>query len=121
MEDKLSREQQNALHLYCEDLADGLNAAGFDQRVVLKPGIEIPWSKESVKELLWKNVQMALIGKSSTADLAPGQVTEVYEALNKGIGVKFGVSAPFPTKEDVAKRKAFKEEQAALWKKQGNL
>ena len=38
-------QQNKALHKYFEILADTLNEAGLDARVVLKPEIEIPWTK----------------------------------------------------------------------------
>ena len=49
-----TEKQNNSLHAYCQGLADELNSAGLDMRVVLKPEYEIPWTKESVKEHLWR-------------------------------------------------------------------
>ena len=45
--------QSNALHKYCGDLAKALNDSGQDMRMV-KDDVELPWTKETVKELLWK-------------------------------------------------------------------
>jgi len=45
-------KQNKSLHKFCELLADELNAAGLDMKTVLKPSVDIPWSKTSVKEFL---------------------------------------------------------------------
>ena len=41
--------QRNAFHLWCGQLAEELNDAGLDQKVVfdaMKEGVDIPWTKE---------------------------------------------------------------------------
>lgn len=88
--------QNRALHTYFEILAQELNNAGLDQRKVLKPSVDIPWTKEAVKTQLWKPIQDAMIGKDSTTELNTKQVSEVYEVLNRHIGMKHGVSVQFP-------------------------
>jgi len=107
METKLTKKQLDSLHVYCGDLAEALNDAGWDQRKVLKPGIDIPWTKLSVKEMLWKEVQKAMLHKESTTDLTTSEVTVVYEALNKGIAEKFGVAVGFPSEQEMIARKIF--------------
>lgn len=88
--------QNKSLHLWYVLLAKELNAAGLDMRTVLKPEIDIPWTAETVKEHLWRKVQIAHSGKSSTAELTTNEITAIYEILNKHIGEKFGVHVPFP-------------------------
>ena len=51
-EHPISQKQFNAMHLWCERVADQLNDAGLDMKAVLKPEVDIPWGKESVKEHL---------------------------------------------------------------------
>jgi len=54
-----TKSQRDSFHLWCGLLAEELNDAGLDQRVVLaamKEGFEIPWQKLIVKENLWKPV-----------------------------------------------------------------
>ena len=53
-------QQNRALHKGCELLADALNDAGLDMRVVLKPEINIPWTKTSVKEYIIRPIMRAM-------------------------------------------------------------
>jgi len=96
----LTGQQRKALHKFYELLAVELNSAGLDQRLVLKPSISIPWTKESVKNQLWRPVQDAMLGKHSTEDMNITEVNIVYEALSKGIGEKFKVHVKFPSEEE---------------------
>lgn len=88
--------QRKSLHLFCEMMADQLNAAGLDMKKTLKPEIDIPWSKMAVKEWLWKPIEDAVIGKESTEEMTNKEVSEVYEVLNRYIAEKHGVSVPWP-------------------------
>ena len=68
-------------------------------RKVLKPEVEIPWTKENVHKFMWKPVQELLFDINSTTELETKQVSEVYETLNRHTA-KRGVSIPFPSKEE---------------------
>lgn len=92
--------QNNALHLYCAMLAETLNDAGLDLRVVLKPEIAIPWTGGTVKDFLWRGVQQSYLGKRSTTELTTKEVNEIYEILNRHLGEKFGITQEFPKYED---------------------
>lgn len=48
--------QGRALHKYFELVGEALNVAGLDMKKVLKPNVDIPWNKDSVKNFLWKPV-----------------------------------------------------------------
>lgn len=89
--------QRKALHKFCEILANELNSAGLDMRATLKPGVEVPWSKMTVKEYLWKPIEKAMLEKESTEDMTNKEVSEVYEVLNRHLSTKLGVSVPFPS------------------------
>ena len=91
--------QNRALHLYFELLAIELNNAGLDMKKVLKPSIDISWTKENVKEYLWRPIQEALKLKKSTTELTSKEVNEVYEILNRHISEKFGIHQFFPSEE----------------------
>lgn len=92
-------QQNKALHKWFELLADELNGAGLDMRHLLKPHVEIPWSKETVKEYLWRPVQKAQLIKESTTDLTPTEVTKVFETLNRYLGEKHKIHVDFPHEE----------------------
>jgi len=89
--------QNSAMHLYFQRLAEELNLAGLDMKTVLKPEIDIPWTKESVKIHLWKPILQIMEGKDSTTEMNTCDPSEIYEVLNRHIAEKFGVSVPWPT------------------------
>lgn len=92
--------QNRALHLYFRLLGNDLNDAGLDMRRVLKPEIDIPWKTESVKEYLWKPVQVAVTEKTSTAKLDTSEVDEVYKVISRHMAQKFGITTLFPTRHN---------------------
>ena len=99
---KRTSQQRKSIEVYCRELAETFNGAGLDMRKVLKPGIEIPWSQETVKEQLFKVVMNAMFPEiESTKDLDSKQVSEVYETLNRHTATKLGVSLAFPNREDL--------------------
>ena len=87
---KRTSAQNRALHLFFEFLAAALNDAGLDMRTVLKPGVEIPWTPETVKENLWRPVQVALLNKKSTTELETGEVSKVEDVLMRHLIKEFG-------------------------------
>ena len=99
---KRTMQQNSAIHLFCEMLAQELNDAGLDMREVIKPGVDIDWSMESVKEYLWRPIQKALLKKESTTQLTTDEVSRVYETLTRHLGSKFGVFVEFPSENHPA-------------------
>ena len=90
-------KQNSALHKYFELLAKELNDAGLDMKKVLKPHVDISWNKDTVKEYLWKPLQLAITNKKSTTELDKvSEITEVYEHLNRHFSEKFGIHVEFP-------------------------
>lgn len=95
-----TNSQNKALHLFCDLLAKELNMAGLDMKTVLKPEVDIPWTKQTVKDYLWRPIQKALTTKQSTTELDTAEPSEVWEILNRHLGEKFGVEVPaFPSQE----------------------
>ena len=91
--------QNKAMHKYFDMLAEALNDAGLDMKKTLKPEIEIPWTKDMVKEHLWRPIQEAMTDKHSTTDLDRIEPSMVYEVLNRHLAQKFGLHVPFPCDE----------------------
>lgn len=90
--------QNAALHVYFELLAKELNDAGLDMKKVFEvKAVEVPWSAGSVKEVLWRPIQGAMIGEESTTKLTTIEISEVYEVLNRHTAQKLGVSVPWPS------------------------
>lgn len=91
-------QQNKALHLYCQMLADALNDAGYDmQHILMQKQVSIPWNSITVKECLWREIQRAMFDKDSTTELSTGEVSQVYEVLDRHISEKFGIHIPFPS------------------------
>lgn len=89
--------QNKAMHLYFEMLANALNDAGFDIKKVLEmKTVDVPWTKTSVKEVLWRPVMEAMLNKSSTTDQSTIELSQVYEVLNRHTAEKLGVNVPWP-------------------------
>lgn len=92
--------QSRAIHLYLEMLATELNNAGYTVQIVLKNVMDISWTKNLCKELIWRPIQEALLSKRSTTKLARQQdIDTVYDHINQNISEKFGLHIPFPTRE----------------------
>lgn len=92
--------QNAALHVWCQQCAQTLNDAGLDARKTLKPEVEISWTPEMVKNLLWRPVQEAMTGKKSTTELNTVDPSEIYEVLNRYFSEKFGIFIPWPSNEN---------------------
>ena len=98
-------KQNSALHLYFTLLAEALNDAGFDAKKTLKPEIEIPWSPEMIKELIWRPVQEIYLRKKSTTQLDKQKdIDIIYEIVNRHIGERTGIHVPFPNIESAIDR-----------------
>lgn len=88
--------QNKALHKYFELLATELNSAGYSVAKTLKASVV--WTPLSVKELLWKPIQNAVLAKISTTELEKKEIDTVYDVLNALTAEKFGISILFPSK-----------------------
>ena len=103
-----SPQQRKAMEVYFRELAEALNAAGYDMKKVLEvKTVDVPWSQELVKEVLWKSIQEPMYpetvdedGVVHTARCPMDGVDKVYEVLNRHIASNFGVSIPFPSHEE---------------------
>ena len=94
--------QNRAFHLGMQFIAETLNDSGYDMKKVLKDTVDIPWTKESVKEYIIKPVMKALYDKESTTELnkADGEIEKVWDVTMRHLGEKFGIEyVPFPNDE----------------------
>jgi hypothetical protein len=106
--DTRTLRQNNAIHLFCQQLAHEFNEHGLEIRTVLSEEIEHPWSCEAVKELIWRPIQKSYVGKTSTTKLDKvKEINSIVDVINRFIGGKWGLYCPFPsleyqhTKEDI--------------------
>jgi len=105
MVEKRTDKQNRSLHLLFKLLAEELNQSGLDMRKTLKPGVEIPWSGDSVKEFLWRPIQEAQLNKKSTTELTTKEIDAVFDTITRHIGEKFGIYVPFPSIDEVLNEK----------------
>lgn len=96
---KRTGQQNKAMHKFFSLLADALNSAGLDIKQTLKEDFEIPWNEHTVKELIWRPVQMAMYNIESTTNLDKMQVSDIYETINRQMASKHGVGVAFPSEE----------------------
>ena len=99
-EKKRTIQQNKALHKYFQIIAEELNSAGLDMKAVLKPGVEIPWSAEGIKEFMWKPIMKLQLGKRSTTEMTTKDIDVVFDTFNRCIS-KFGVYRDFPSVESI--------------------
>ena len=93
-------QQNKALHVGFQLLAEALNDSGYEMKAVLAvKNIDIPWTKESVKEVLWRPIQLAMTEKGST-ELGITEVSDVWDVLLRHLGENFGVTVEFPHDTD---------------------
>lgn len=90
--------QNNALHKYFEMVAETLNEAGLEMKKVLENSVDIPWSKETIKELIWRPIQEAQLKKKSTTKLSVKDVDIIFETVNRFLST-LGIHIPFPSFE----------------------
>ena len=98
-----SLTQNASLQLYCEHVAKALNDGGLDFRVTLHDGIDVPWTRELVKDYMWRVIQQKITGHKSTTKPERHQYGEIYEVLNRHLSGKLGVFVPWPSKDREAK------------------
>lgn len=90
-----TKQQNKALHKYCQEVADELNSSGIDMKVLVKD-LQVSHTKESVKEI-WRAIAKAKYNKSSTTEMTTKQVTDVFDEVNRMLA-NVGVHVAFPSR-----------------------
>ena len=93
-----TKPQNKAIHLFFAWVAEALNEAHLTFTKVFKPDMEMEWTSNMVKELLWRPAQKIMTGKTSSTKLTTKELTDVADAIQKALAVK-GVSVDFPSME----------------------
>ena len=83
-DDTRTLSQNSSLHLYCTQLSNMFNDSGLDMKVVLKPSIDIEWTKDTVRKYIWKPVQKYLFQTESTTILKRvDEINKIHEHINR--------------------------------------
>lgn len=98
---KRTSSQNRALHLWYGMVASELNNAGYTVQMILEKKVDLDFTADIVKDMLWKPAQRALLKKTSTTKLAKQEEIDlVYDHLCRHLGEKFGIEVPpFPSAE----------------------
>lgn len=93
--------QNSALHLYLTQVANELDRQGHTLQDVVKAirKVEIKPTMHNIKEVVWREIQKAQLGKDSTTFLTKTEIDEVYDVMNKWLGLNFEIHIPFPSDE----------------------
>lgn len=95
---KRTQQQNKALHAYFTLLARDLNEAGYTVQLVLREKMDLDWTPEMVKSLLWRPAQEAILKKKSTTELEKqADIDTVYSHLNRHLSEKFHLHVDFPS------------------------
>ena len=91
------------MHKYCEMVAKELENMGFTMQEVVRrvDMIEITPTTRSVKEIVWKPIEEATLGKKSTTELSTSEVDAIYQVMSMFLSKQFQISLPFPTYQDL--------------------
>ena len=96
-------QQRKARWLWCGQCAEALNEKHFDMRAIIREDVEIPWSKDSFMEYVFRPLMKAMFNKKSTNQLMKtGEMDKLIDVINKLIAERTNgeVQAPmFPSDE----------------------
>lgn len=99
---KRTKQQNKALHVLFNLLAEQLNDVGLDMRKTLEPHIAIPWSGRAVKEYLWRPVMKQQLVKASTTQMTTVEIDQVFDTLMRFLAMKHGFEGVnFPSVEEL--------------------
>ena len=102
MTDKGRTASQNrSLHLWCELLSKELNDAGLTIEKTLTGKVEVPWSMNTIKDILFRQMMKAQTGKTSTTELTTKELSEVAETLTRYLAQQHGLVVDFPSLESL--------------------
>ena len=96
--------QNAALHVFFKLVADALNDGGFSVQETIKHTLDVDWTPDLVKVLIWKKAQRKFLGKDSTTQLEKHmEIDQIYDHVNRFLaklekdGEPCGIHVPFPT------------------------
>ena len=90
--------QNNALHLWCQQVSDTLNEAGISYKMLLD-GLEIDQTPQTIKGL-FRLIAGAKYNKHRTTELTTKELMDCFEELNRHLGIK-GIHVPFPSEDEL--------------------
>ncbi len=92
--------QNAALHVYCDQIADALTNRGITFTMFFKDGFEVPWTRDIVKDNVWRPIQEAICDEVSTTKPITSDYKKIYEALDKKL-CEWDFDIPWPSKDNI--------------------
>jgi hypothetical protein len=89
--------QNKSLHKYCELVAEALNDRQFTCNNFFKNDHGVRFTKDIVKNELWRPIQIAVTGEQSSKRPSRAQYGEIYDTLNAKLA-EYGIQVDWPTK-----------------------
>jgi len=98
---KRSNPQNNSMHQYCKEIADGCIDQGITRKTIVEDlgDAEIPVTMKFVKEVIWKHYMVSMFGHESTTKLESGEVKQVEEAVAQFISENYGMNIEWWSQE----------------------
>lgn len=102
IEEQRTTSQNKALHLLFTHISNHCIQAGIDQKAIVSQldGYSVPTSPQAIKEI-WRCIQIAITGKTSTKDLNKKEIDQVYDVFNKFISEVTHEHFEFPSIESL--------------------
>mgnify|MGYP001611955013 CR=1 FL=1 len=94
-EKQRSLAQNNAMHLYFEQVAEAMQDAGYDIKQIIPNNIEIPVTHQFIKSV-WQNIGKEMFLKNHTAEFTKEEVGQVELVFSRWLAT-FGITIPFPS------------------------
>ena len=90
--------QNKCVHLYCEQVAQELTSKGITYDMFFDPGFEVPWNMLTVKENVWRPLQIAICSKVSTTEPLTTDYNKIYDYVNLKLA-NYEIHVPWPSKK----------------------
>lgn len=96
--------QQAALEVWCRNIASLFNESGVTREIrspiFKKGGMEVDWTRDAVKNEIWRPVQLALTGQKSTTQPTAVDYKQISETIFRAFADK-GMQLPaWPVRND---------------------
>lgn len=103
--------QNKAIHLMFEHIAQELNDAGLELSESLPRDMYIPWSRVTVKEILWKTAMKKQFMKKSTTEMTTSEVNLIFETVARFLAGELGIEIEFPSIENLRMKHLLKTQE----------
>lgn len=101
---RITKKQRGALHIFCANFAKALNDAGFQRKKHLFSNgvvVDVDWNMITFKEDIYKPMLAALTNMHSTEDQLKVTPEQVSSHLNRYFGQNYGITVEWPSNQSI--------------------